>query len=136
MERRDNFGTHIISDLHGCDPERLMEKDRIKQFIEKAIEDSGLVKIKSHFHQFEPYGVTGITLLSSSHLAIHTWPEYGYVSLDIYSCGSSDSCFSVYKKIVKFFNPKKTSTTVFTRGKIDKTQSQSMPEDIKVISRA
>jgi len=119
MRRRDNCGIHIISDLYGCDPERLMRMEEIKQAIETTIEKSGLTKIKSHFHQFTPYGVTGLVLLSESHLAVHTWPEYGYVSLDVYSCGPSDASFSAHKKLVEFFKPRKTSTNVFTRGKLD-----------------
>jgi len=121
MKRRDNFGVHIISDLYQCDPEKLTKIKEIEQFIEKVVEKSGLTKIKSYFHQFSPYGFTALVLLSESHLAIHTWPEYGYVSLDVYSCGPPDSSFSAHKKIVDFFRPKKTSTRVITRGKLDES---------------
>ena len=38
------------------------------------------------FHQFEPQGVTGTVLLAESHLAIHTWPEHGFVTIDVYVC--------------------------------------------------
>jgi len=59
IRRRDNFGIHIVSDLYGCDPEKLDNIKEIKKIIETAIEKANLTKIKSHFHQFEPYGVTG-----------------------------------------------------------------------------
>jgi len=131
MRRRDNFGVHIVSDLYGCDSKRLMEMDEIKKVIETTVEKSGLTKIKSSFHQFDPYGVTGFVLLSESHLAVHTWPEYGYVSLDVYSCGPPDSSFSAHKRIIDFFKPKKSSTRVFTRGKLDESHTYS---DIKRVS--
>ncbi|MBE0477620.1 adenosylmethionine decarboxylase [Candidatus Aerophobetes bacterium] len=131
MRRRDNFGIHIISDLYGCEPERLARAKQIKQFIEQTIDESGLTKIKSCFHQFDPYGVTGLVLLSESHLAIHTWPEYRYVSLDVYSCGPPDASFFTHKKVIGFFNPKKACTSVFTRGKIDESHRIS---DIKTLS--
>ncbi|RLE12994.1 adenosylmethionine decarboxylase [Candidatus Aerophobetes bacterium] len=131
MRRRDNFGVHIVSDLYGCDSKRLMEMDEIKKVIETTVEKSGLTKIKSSFHQFDPYGVTGFVLLSESHLAVHTWPEYGYVSLDVYSCGPPDSSFSAHKRIIDFFKPKKSSTRVFTRGKLDESHTHS---DIKRVS--
>ena len=39
------------------------------------------------FHEFEPQGVTGVIVLSESHLSIHTWPETGYAAVDFYTCG-------------------------------------------------
>jgi S-adenosylmethionine decarboxylase proenzyme len=35
-------------------------------------------------------GVTGIAMLKESHMAVHTWPEYGYVTFDVYSCREFD----------------------------------------------
>ena len=119
MRRRDNFGVHIVSDLYGCDPQKLMRTEEIEKMIETTIRESGLNKIKSYFHQFKPYGVTGFVLLSESHLAVHTWPEHGYVSLDVYSCGPPDGSFSAHKRIIDFFKPSKVSTNIFTRGKLE-----------------
>lgn len=124
MRRRDNFGVHIVSDLYGCSPEKLMKTEEIEKAIETAIQESHLTKITSHFHQFKPYGFTGFVLLSESHLAVHTWPEYGYVSLDVYSCGPPDGSFSAHKKIVDFFKPEKVSTNVFMRGRLDEANSK------------
>ena len=45
--------------------------------------------INSTFHHFSPYGVSGVVVIQESHLAIHTWPEYGYAAADIFSCGTS-----------------------------------------------
>ena len=131
MKMRDNFGIHIVSDLYGCDPRKLMRMEEIKKILETTVEKSGLTKIKSSFHQFNPPGVTGFVLLAESHVAIHTWPEYGYVSLDVYSCGPPDGSFSVHKRIIDFFKPKKASTRVFTRGKLDESHSYT---DIKTVS--
>ncbi|MCD6083349.1 S-adenosylmethionine decarboxylase [Candidatus Aerophobetes bacterium] len=130
IRRRDNFGIHIVSDLYGCDPEKLDNIKEIKKIIETAIEKANLTKIKSHFHQFEPYGVTGFALLSESHIAVHTWPEYGYVSLDVYSCGTPDSSFSAHKRIVDFFKPSKVSTNIFKRGKLDESYSKTNIETV------
>lgn len=132
MRRRDNFGVHIVSDLYECEPEKLMRMEKIEKVVEKAIEKSGLNKIKSHFHQFKPYGVTGFVLLSESHLAIHTWPEHGYVSLDVYSCGPPDGSFSAHKRIVDFFEPGKVSTNILMRGKLDESYRTT---DIKTVSQ-
>ena len=47
---------------------------------------SGLTVVGESFYQFEPQGVTGTVLLAESHIAIHTWPEAGFVTVDVYVC--------------------------------------------------
>jgi S-adenosylmethionine decarboxylase proenzyme len=51
-----------------------------------AAEKAGLTVVGDRFFQFEPQGVTGTVLLAESHLAIHTWPEEGFVTVDVYVC--------------------------------------------------
>lgn len=43
--------------------------------------------VQSVFHGFSPQGVTGLVIIEESHFSIHTWPEYGYTSVDFYTCG-------------------------------------------------
>ena len=44
--------------------------------------------IKSFFHAFSPHGITGMIIITESHFSIHTWPEYGYAAVDIFTCGT------------------------------------------------
>jgi S-adenosylmethionine decarboxylase len=39
------------------------------------------------FHEFNPFGISGVVVIAESHLAIHTWPEYRYAAVDVFSCG-------------------------------------------------
>ena len=39
------------------------------------------------FHEFNPFGISGVVVIAESHLSIHTWPEYRYAAVDIFSCG-------------------------------------------------
>jgi len=45
--------------------------------------------IESRFHQFSPFGISGVVVIAESHLTIHTWPEYGYAAVDIFTCGDT-----------------------------------------------
>ena len=54
-----------------------------------AAEETGATIIGEIFHQFSPQGVTGVVAIAESHLCIHTWPEYGYAAVDIFTCGDS-----------------------------------------------
>ena len=49
----------------------------------------GVTVLSDHFHQFSPQGVTGIISIAESHISIHTWPEFGYAAVDIFTCGTS-----------------------------------------------
>jgi S-adenosylmethionine decarboxylase proenzyme len=55
----------------------------------EAAEKVGATVIDHTFHQFSPHGVTGVVAIAESHLCIHTWPEYGYAAVDVFTCGES-----------------------------------------------
>ena len=60
--------------------------DEIEPLMEKIAEKCGLTVVSRAFHQFEPFGVTGVLVLSESHFSVHTYPENNTVYLDIFCC--------------------------------------------------
>ena len=116
MRRRDNFGVHIVSDLYGCSPEKLMKTEEIEKAIETAIQESHLTKITSHFHQFKPYGFTGFVLLSESHLAVHTWPEYNFAAVTFETCGRHMNHEKAWAYLIRFFRSKDPKISHQKRG--------------------
>jgi S-adenosylmethionine decarboxylase len=81
-------GIHLLGEWYGCPahtPEFTRAED-LRALCLKAVEDAELTVVGERFHQFEPQGVTGTVLLAESHLAIHTWPEHGFVTIDVYVC--------------------------------------------------
>ncbi|CEP78875.1 MAG: adenosylmethionine decarboxylase [Defluviitoga tunisiensis] len=83
------LGRHLIAELYDCDEEILNNVTEIEYQMTKAAIECGATIVTSTFHRFLPHGVSGAIIISESHLAIHTWPEYKYASLDIYTCGDS-----------------------------------------------
>ena len=59
----------------------------IRNALLEAAEKTGATIVGQSFHQFSPQGVTGVVSIAESHLAIHTWPEFGYAAVDIFTCG-------------------------------------------------
>ena len=55
----------------------------------KAALEAGAEIREVAFHKFSPQGVSGVVVISESHLAIHTWPELGYAAVDVFTCGDS-----------------------------------------------
>jgi S-adenosylmethionine decarboxylase len=84
-------GIHLLGEWFGCPVDRpeMTEFDALRNLCLSATRDAGLTAVGDKFHQFVPQGVTGMVLLAESHLAIHTWPETGFVSVDVYVCNFS-----------------------------------------------
>ena len=83
------LGRHLILELKGCRPDLLDDLDYIQETMLFAAESTGATIIGETFHKFAPQGVTGVVAIAESHLCIHTWPEYGYAAVDIFTCGDS-----------------------------------------------
>ncbi len=84
------MGRHVIAELWGCDVERLNNLDQIEQIFVEAALKSGAEVREVAFHKFAPQGVSGVVIISESHLTIHSFPEHGYASIDVYTCGDLD----------------------------------------------
>jgi S-adenosylmethionine decarboxylase len=83
------MGKHYLLNLYGC-PFHLLDNERfLLDLIEIAAESSGATILQTISKKFEPQGVTVVSLLSESHISIHTWPEEGKAACDVYTCGDA-----------------------------------------------
>ena len=89
-------GLHLTADLYqcACDDALMLDAQAIAALCRRQTEDAGLTRVDDRWVQFpawqgQPGGVTGTVLLAESHLAIHTWPETGNVTIDVYVCNFS-----------------------------------------------
>jgi S-adenosylmethionine decarboxylase len=82
-------GLHLFAELTGCPDKHplLTDPDSLRAHCLHAVAQAGLHAVGELFHPFPaPGGVTGVVLLAESHVAVHTWPELGAVTLDVYVC--------------------------------------------------
>ena len=81
-------GIHLLGEWYGCAAEmpEMTNAEALRTLCLRAAAASGMTIVGDRFFQFEPQGVTGTVLLAESHLAIHTWPEHGFVTIDVYVC--------------------------------------------------
>ena len=79
-------GTHLIIELYDVEFDKLNSSKDIEICLKNSAIDSGATILYSYFHDFIPYGITGVIVLAESHISIHTWPEKGYAALDIFMC--------------------------------------------------
>ncbi|MBX6353892.1 MAG: S-adenosylmethionine decarboxylase proenzyme [Thermoflavifilum sp.] len=83
----DTMGRHVIAELWGCPAERLNDLQSIERIMVNAALEAGAEVREVAFHKFAPQGVSGVVIISESHLTIHSFPEHGYASIDVYTCG-------------------------------------------------
>lgn len=111
------LGNHILVEFMGCDPHIMNDVSSIERDMVGAAQKAGATVINSTFHHFSPYGVSGVVVIQESHLAIHTWPEYGYAAVDLFTCGEMDAWIS-FDYLKECFGAKQYSAIEMKRGAV------------------
>lgn len=122
-------GLHLIADLHDCrcPPARLLDAASLEADCVAACQRHGLTVVGRLFHAFrdaagQPAGVTGTVVLAESHMAVHTWPEIGAVTLDVYVCNfsgdNSQRAEALFAEIIGRFQPGRGERRAVRRGQL------------------
>jgi len=83
------LGRHLLLELYDCDTEALNSLDVVKGSMVEAAKRAQATIVDVAFHEFNPFGISGVVVIAESHLAIHTWPEFRYAAVDVFSCGET-----------------------------------------------
>ena len=114
-----SLGKQLIVELYGCNRALLDHPNHSERILVEAVNRSGATVIQPFFHQFSPHGVSGVVVIAESHVAIHTWPEYGYCAVDIFTCGTQVDPDLIYRYIRDEFQAQETSVQEVKRGTLD-----------------
>ncbi len=79
----------LMLDFYGCDKQVINDLDQVTVLAHEAIRSIGAEVVEECSHTFDPIGITYIAVISTSHFSVHTWPEYGYAAVDIFSCNEA-----------------------------------------------
>jgi S-adenosylmethionine decarboxylase len=109
-------GHHYVAEASGCSPDIIGKVETVEQILVRAAEIAGVTVWSISFHRFSPNGVSGVVVISESHLSVHTWPEYGYVALDIFTCGNTAKPEAAVQYALKEFGASSMHITEVTRG--------------------
>ncbi len=110
------LGRHIIAELYNCDLDKIDDVTFVENSMLAAAEKAGATVINSTFHHFSPFGVSGVIVIQESHFSIHCWPEFGYASIDIYTCGETVDPWIAYEYLKNELNASHGSTIELSRG--------------------
>ena len=110
------LGRHLLLELFDCDVETLNNLEAVKTALMEAARRARATIVDVVFHEFNPFGVSGVVVIAESHLSIHTWPEYRYAAVDIFSCGAMLEPDAAAAYLVEQFGAVRTSIVEVQRG--------------------
>jgi S-adenosylmethionine decarboxylase proenzyme len=113
------LGRHLLVEFYDCNPDIINNKELVEQYMKEAALKAGSTIVQSVFHMFQPHGVSGVVVIAESHLAIHTWPEYKYASVDLYTCGSCVDPLIAYRYLKNKFESNNADLKEITRGELE-----------------
>lgn len=121
----EQLGRHILVEFYNCNVDTLGNHEKIEYFMKEAAIRSNATIVNSCFHKFNPWGVSGAVIIQESHLTIHTWPEYGYASVDLYTCGDSVNPWVGFDYLEEALECEKSESIEIARGMIDKIKNHA-----------
>lgn len=110
------LGTHIILDLYGCNPDVMLHVPTVQSIMRSAAEEAQFTIVTEEYHQFEPHGVSGCTIISESHLTFHGWAEHKYASIDVFYCGENPRAQKCIDHLIKAFGATHYEIETIARG--------------------
>jgi S-adenosylmethionine decarboxylase len=110
------LGRHMLLELFDCDPDAINSLDIVKTSMVEAAKRAQATIVDVIFHEFNPFGISGVVVIAESHLAIHTWPEYRYAAIDVFSCGETLQPQVAVEHLVEQLGAARTSVVELQRG--------------------
>ncbi len=114
------LGKHILVEYFNCDRELLNDPVRLESCLKEAAVKTGAHILSSTFRTFEPHGVSGVVIVAESHLAIHTWPEYGILLGDFFTCGEQANPWKAHEYLKNILKPTRSMEREILRGIMDR----------------
>ncbi len=113
------LGCHILIEAYDCDPKILDDIAVVEETMVNAALRAGAEVREVAFRKFSPQGVSGVVVISESHLSVHTWPEFGYAAVDVFTCGDTVDPMVAVDYIRDEFKARRALTSEVKRGIFD-----------------
>jgi S-adenosylmethionine decarboxylase len=122
-----SLGRHLLCEYHGCDRELLNRPDAIRDLLLVAVQRAGATPIHDFAHSFTPHGVTAIVVIAESHFAVHTWPEYGFAAVDLFTCGETVDPWAAFEHLGAALKAASHSVVEMRRGLLPSVMGGKLP---------
>jgi S-adenosylmethionine decarboxylase len=116
------LGRHLLLELKICNKEVLDDLESLKDCLNEAAVQSGATVVGESFYHFSPCGVSGVVNIAESHIAVHTWPEYRYAAVDVFTCGTAVDPEKAARLITEKLGAQSHSLIELRRGIMEDSQ--------------
>lgn len=110
------LGRQILVEYYDCNSDKLNDVGFIESALLEATRASKATIITHNFHKFNPHGVSGVIVIAESHVSIHTWPEYNYAAVDVFTCGDTIDPWVIQEYLKEALESENTSSMEMKRG--------------------
>jgi len=114
------LGTHLLVELKDSNSKILNDIKKVQEILISAARQAKATIVEISFHKFSPFGISGVVVIAESHLTIHTWPEYGFAAVDIFTCGDLLKPEVAASYLIEKFQSKNPSMVEIKRGLLSK----------------
>lgn len=123
------LGKHLLLEMRDCDKKILADLATVRNAMVSAAQEAKATIVEIAFHEFSPFGISGMVVIAESHLSIHTWPEYGYAAVDVFTCGDLIKPEVAANFLIERFKCKSPSMVEMKRG-ILPTKNGKLPHKV------
>ena len=109
-----SVGRHLILEMWGC--RNLNSTEIVERALRDVVREADLTLLDINVYPFTPIGVTGVAVVTESHVMIHTWPEYGYAAVDVFTCGDQANPEAALPWLREHFAPERIQIMEINRG--------------------
>ncbi|MDD3268195.1 MAG: adenosylmethionine decarboxylase [Syntrophomonadaceae bacterium] len=119
-----SLGRHVLAEIYGCRFGVLNDIKKVEDIMINAALEAGAEIREFVFHKFSPQGVSGVVVISESHLAIHTWPELGYAAVDVFTCGDKVNPWDACNYLAEMFGADYVNASEIKRGLMEQPEER------------
>jgi S-adenosylmethionine decarboxylase len=110
----------LLVELKDSNSKILNDIKKVQEILISAARQAKATIVEISFHKFSPFGISGVVVIAESHLTIHTWPEYGFAAVDIFTCGDLLKPEVAASYLIEKFQSKNPSMVEIKRGLLSK----------------
>ena len=121
------LGRQMMIEFYGCNASVLNDKNFLSKAMNEAAIKAGATVVTDVFHEFNPHGISGVVVIAESHLAIHTWPEFAFAAVDLFTCGNDISADIALRYLQSELQADRMSVMEMKRGVLDRNDLRHKP---------
>lgn len=110
------LGRQILVEFYDCNADKINDVSFVESAFLEATRKSKATIISHNFHKFSPHGISGVIVIAESHVAIHSWPEYNYAAVDIFTCGETIDPWVIQEYLKEALESSNVSSMEMKRG--------------------